>query len=276
MIRLAIAGAAGRMGQCVLNLASRSQDIEVVCGLVAPGSSAIGSTVCVGAKTFPLSDQLKAECDVLVDVSVPAGTISWVDYCERRDIPMVIGVTGHSDAQRTRIQEAAHQIPVVFAANFSVGLTAALEILQPLIQRLGDGFDVEIVETHHRNKMDAPSGTALAIAEEIRRASQPQTDQQARFVFGRQGKTGPRSSAEIGIHAVRMGDVVGQHEIYLSGPGETVTIRHTAHSRDAFAAGALRAAQWVVGQGAGLYSMHDVLAPTPIPEPGTREPDLGF
>jgi|CXWL01.1.fsa_nt_gi 4-hydroxy-tetrahydrodipicolinate reductase len=247
------------MGRCVLDLAEQTADIEIVCGLVAPLGPEIGQFIHVGSRRIPLTDQLDAECDVLLDVSMPLGTTAWLNFCEHRDIPLVIGVTGHSENQMTRIREAAHQIPIVFAANFSIGLNAILDMLQPLVRRLGDGFDVEIVETHHRNKVDAPSGTALAIVEELQRACEPRDDQKPSVVFGRHGKVGPRSDQEIAVHAVRMGDMVGQHEIHLSGPGETITIKHTAHSRDAFAAGALRAAQWIVRQGAGFYTMRDVL-----------------
>ena len=259
MIRLAIAGATGRMGRAVANLAVQADDIEIVCGLVAPSSPEIGQVVHLGDHRIPLTDKLDTECDVLLDVSIPLGTTAWVNFCEHRDIPMVIGVTGHSENQMTRIREAAHQIPIVFAANFSVGLNAILDILQPLVRQLGRDYDVEIIETHHRNKVDAPSGTALAIVDELQRAREPGGDHSSKVIYGRHGKVGPRSDREIGVHAVRMGDTVGQHEIHLSGPGETITIRHTAHSREAFAAGALRAAQWIVQQGAGFYTMRDVL-----------------
>ncbi len=276
MTRLAVAGAAGRMGRCVIELAANTPEVEVVCGLVAPSSPEIGQILHVGNHQILLTDKLETECDVLLDVSMPLGTTAWLNFCEHRDIPMVIGVTGHSENQMTRIREAAHQIPIVFAANFSVGLNAILSVLGPLVRQLGSNYDVEIVETHHRNKVDAPSGTALAIVEALQHAKEPKGDQESKVVFGRHGRVGPRSVREIAVHAVRMGDVVGQHEIHLSGPGETITIRHTAHSRDAFAAGALRAAQWIVQQGAGFYTMRDVLAVAPSPDPGTREPDANI
>lgn len=273
MIRLAIAGAAGRMGRTVLELAAKTADMEVVCGLVAPSSPEDGRVLPFGDRTIPLSEKLNVECDVLLDVSMPAGTAAWLKFCEHRDIPMVIGVTGHSENQMTRIREAAHQIPIIFAANFSVGLNAILDILQPLVRRLGDGFDVEIVETHHRDKVDAPSGTALTLIEEIQRGRGSGVGQQSGVIFGRQGKVGPRVQGQIAVHAVRMGEVVGQHEIHFSGPGETISIKHQAHSREAFAAGALRAAQWIVQQGAGFYSMRDVLAVDPALQPGPRVPE---
>ena len=275
MIRLAIAGAAGRLGRTVLDLAGRTNSFEIVCGLVAPAGSKSVQFIQAGDRRVPLRETLDEECDILLDVSVPLGTSAWVDFCEHREISMVIGVTGHSDKQMTRIQEAAHQIPILFAANFSIGINAILQLLAPLMGQLGPGYDVEIVEAHHRGKVDAPSGTALALAEELRRAAGQDSDRDS-LVFGRQGQAGPRPIGEIGIHSVRMGDIVGQHEIHFSGPGETVTIRHAAHSRETFAAGALRAVQWIVGKGAGFYTMRDVLAVASTPEPGIREPDPGI
>ncbi len=276
MIRIAVAGASGRMGRCILDLAARTSDVEIVAGLVAPSSPEVGQKVHAGGPDILLTDKLEAACDVLVDVSTTLGTTAWLGFCERREIPMVIGVTGQSKNQMDRIREAAHLIPIVFAANFSVGLNAILAILNPLVRQLGNGFDMEIVETHHRNKVDAPSGTAIAIVEELQRARNVKTASNSKLIFGRHGKAGPRAEGEIAVHAVRMGDVVGQHEIHLSGPGETITIRHTAHSRDAFATGALRAAQWIIQQGAGFYTMRDVLAIPPTPPPGPRvpEPDI--
>lgn len=275
MIRIAVAGIQGRMGQSVLAAAARFSDLEIVCGLVPRKSSDVGTHLDHGTRRIPLTDQLTVECDVLLDVSTTEGTAAWLAHCERHDIPMVIGVTGHSQAQLKRIKEAAHLIPIVFASNFSVGLNAVLEILAPLANTLGEGFDVEIVETHHRNKVDAPSGTALAIVDQLRHVQKVGSEDLS-VIGGRQGTVGPRPAGEIAIHAVRMGDVVGQHEIHFSGFGETVTIRHTAHSREAFASGALRAAMWLVGKGAGFYSMSDVLAVESTPEPGVREADPGF
>lgn len=264
------------MGRCILKLAAKSEGFPITAALVAPGSAEAGKAIYAGDQPVRLTDAIDRECDVLIDASLPEGTAEWVNFCERREIPMVIGVTGHSDAQLSRIREAAHQIPIVLASNFSVGINAIMGIIEPLMRQLGSGFDVEIVETHHRNKVDAPSGTALALVEEIRRARRGGGDDSAGLVFGRQGKPGPRAEGEIAIHAVRMGEVVGDHLIFFSGAGETISIKHEAHSRNAFAAGALRAAEWVVHQGAGFYTMRDVLAPAPPPSSGTRvpEPDI--
>lgn len=260
------------MGRCVLEMAVRTDGVDVVCGLVPDHSQEAGRVVRISDRDIPYHDRLDEPVDVLIDVSLPQGTMKWLEVCERREIPLVAGVTGLDQAHQRRIREAAHQIPVVWAPNFSVGLAAILSVLGPLVRQLGEGFDVEIVEAHHREKVDSPSGTALSIVEAIRAARGGGEDG---VVFGRRGKVGPRPAGEIAVHAVRMGDVVGQHEIYFSGAGETVTLKHEAHSREAFAAGALRAARWIVRRGAGFYGMADVLGMAG-PEPGRKEPDPGF
>jgi len=261
MIRLTVAGAAGRMGRCVLELASRDPRFEIAAAIDRDAEP-----------TFPA-------CDVLIDFTDADGTMAWIDMCERRRVSMVIGATGHDELQFARIAQAAEVIPIVKAANFSIGMQVVLNAVGRIAKELGEEYDIEIVETHHRHKIDAPSGTALGIVERIvegrafraRSASDgPGVDPLARargsdstasqVVFGRHGRVGERPKAQIGVHAVRMGEVVGQHEINFSGPGETITIRHTAQSRETFAAGALRAAAWVVGRPPGLYSMPDVLA----------------
>ena len=261
MIRLAVAGAAGRMGRCVLELASRDPRFEIAAAIDRDAEL-----------TLPV-------CDVLIDFTDAEGTIAWLDECTERLVPIVIGATGHDERQLARIAEVARAIPTVKAANFSIGMQVVLNAVGRIAKELGEEYDIEIVETHHRHKIDAPSGTALTIVERIiegrtlrtRSASDgPGVDPLARargsdstasqVVFGRHGRIGERPEGQIGVHAVRMGEVVGQHEIHFSGPGETITIRHTAQSRETFAAGALRAAGWVVGRPPGLYSMRDVLA----------------
>jgi len=249
MIRLAVAGAKGRMGRCVLDLASRDSRFEIASALDRSAQ-----------RTLPA-------CDVLIDFTLPAGTMAWLEVCRERRTPMVIGVTGHDERQSARIVEAARTIPIVQAANFSVGMNAVMGMLAQLVRQLGEGYDVEIVETHHRNKVDAPSGTTKTMVEQIiagstsrtRSASDGASVDPSLVVHGRSGRVGERPRGQIGVHSVRMGEIIGSHEIHLSGPGETVTIRHTAHSRDTFAAGAVRAAMWIVDQPPGLYSMSDLI-----------------
>jgi len=246
------------MGRCVLDLAARDERFAIAAALTAPGCLMSGKAIRVGDRDAQVVERLETECDVLIDFSLPAGTMAWLSVCEGREIPIVIGVTGHDAVQSARIREAARRIPILLSANFSVGVNAILELIEPLVRALGDGYDIEIVETHHRHKVDAPSGTALAMAREL----QASRSEEGEIIFGRKGPTGERPSRQIAIHALRMGDAVGQHEIHFSGCGETITIRHTAHSRETFAAGALRAAAWIVGRDAGLYTICDVLSST--------------
>lgn len=242
MIRLTVAGAAGRMGRCVIDLASRDSHFE------------IAAAVDLGEQ------QPLPPCDALIDFTHAAGTMEWLTVCESRGLPMVIGATGHDERQQARIAEAACVIPIVQSANFSVGMQVVLGALGKIARELGDDYDIELVETHHRHKIDAPSGTALTLLAEIQKNTHQYSDRKgAAVVFGREGKIGERPKGQIGVHAMRMGEVVGQHEIHFSGPGETITIRHYAQSRESFAAGALRAAVWIIGKPPGLYSMRNVL-----------------
>lgn len=259
-IRLAIAGATGRTGRCVLERAAGEERFAIAAALTSPGCSTTGSVVRAGDADITITDSLDVECDVLIDFTVAAGTMAWLEVCVERRIPMVIGATGHDDEQRLSIEKAAHAIPIVMAANFSVGVQAILRMIGKLARELGDGYDIEIVETHHRHKVDAPSGTALNLADEIAAATGRTRDTSA--ALGRQGRTGKRPPGEIGIQSVRMGEIVSRHDIHFSGPGETITIRHEGHSRDTFAIGALCAAAWIVGQQPGFYTMRDVMEST--------------
>lgn len=256
MIRLAIAGAAGRMGRCILTCASRDERFTITTALTSSDCPYLNQTVCVDNKDLLFRNSLEEPCDVLIDFTLPAGTMHWLEVCASKKIPMVIGATGHTDQQIQAIEKVSTFTPIVKAPNCSVGIQAITNILKKLAKELGAEYDVEIVETHHRNKIDAPSGTALALAQAIAKATHRSKDD---FIIGRSGQTGPRPDDQIAIHSVRMGEIVGQHEIHFSGLGETVTVRHTAHSRDTFAAGALRAASWIIHQPPGLYSMKEVL-----------------
>jgi 4-hydroxy-tetrahydrodipicolinate reductase len=257
MIRVAVAGAGGRTGRCVVGQALRDDRFEVVAALTAASDPRRGSTLSVDNTQVELEAELRVKTDVLIDFTMPEGTIAWLERCVDLRLPMVIGVTGYEQAQRDRIQTAARTIPIVMASNFSVGINLLLELVGRVAQALGPDYDVEIVEAHHRHKLDAPSGTALSLVEAVQSAKKAQ-GRTGNVVFGRHGRVGARSPGEIGVHAVRMGELVGWHEVHFSGPGETLTLRHAAYSRDAFAAGALRAAAWVLGKPPGLYGMRDV------------------
>ncbi len=234
-LRIALVGAAGRMGQAVLGVAE-SEGVEVV------------------ART-DLGDKIAlADADVLIDFSHPDASHSICDAAIKSKIPLVIGTTGHSTKQRDEIAVVAKQIAVVFASNFSVGVNALFALTEQAAKVLGDDFDLEIVETHHRMKKDAPSGTAKTLAEILQRACNTK-----KLRHGREGMIGERERSEIGIHSVRGGDVVGDHTVIFAGQGERVELTHRASSRETFARGAFRAARWVVGKPAGLYNMRDVL-----------------
>lgn len=255
-IRIVVTGATGRMGRAVLECALRDPRFDLVSALVSAHDPSLGQPIAAGQslvyESFLPSD---CKCDVLIDFTLPAETMHWLDVCQKRGIPLVCGVTGHDEAQMVRIRESGAKIPIFLASNFSVGISALLKTLALLMARLGDGYDIEIVETHHRHKLDAPSGTVKSILREIQSRQEGST---RKTIHGRCGKTGERSPTEIGVHSVRMGDVVGIHELHFSGHGETVTLRHEAHSREAFASGALRAALWIVKQKAGIYEMSDL------------------
>ncbi len=261
MIRLAVAGARGRMGRAVIDAAGEHARVEVVAALVAPQACVAGSNVVrIGERELSVSQRLTAECDVLVEFAGADGSMTWLETCRARKLPLVMGSTGHTDEQLSSIRTAAEHVAIVKSANFSLGIHTLLECVARMRKVLGLDYDVEIVETHHRNKTDAPSGTALTILDAIHAVDAASPAQNERdVIFGRKGRSEERPRGQIGVHAVRMGEVVGQHEIHFSGPGEILTVRHAALSRLAFAQGALRAAEWIVGKEPGLYSMSDVL-----------------
>lgn len=260
MVKIAITGAAGRMGRRIAALAIGSEQFDIVSALEVAGHEAIGRDVgeLAGAGTFgvKVAEQLADLPEVLIDFSTPEATMHWLDVCRDHGMAMVIGTTGLTASQLSEVADSASRIAVVQAPNMSVGVNLLLKIVGEVASTLGDDYDVEITETHHRFKKDAPSGTAVALAKAVCRAAGK--DYGETVVFGRGGKS-PRKADEIGMHAIRLGDTVGEHTVHFGNLGETVTVGHSAHTRDTFACGALRAAQWVAGQKPGLYSMQDVL-----------------
>lgn len=257
MIRLAVAGALGRTGRRVTEMALADPRFEVVAALGSTEGRQSGVEIRGGDRSIRVSEKLAGSCDVLVDFTLPAGTMAWLGECRRLGVAFVSGVTGLSGEQLKRIEESGRAIPVMHAANFSFGVTVVRSLLERLTRSLGDGYDVEVVETHHRHKVDAPSGTAMALVEVIARARGRSPEEV--IIEGRSGHVGPRPGGQIGVHSVRMGEVVGRHVVSFSGPGETISVVHDAQSRDAFAAGALRAAAWLVGQPPGHYKVDDLL-----------------
>lgn len=241
MTRMVINGSRGRMGQALLAGAAKHPDWTVA-GAVDQG------------------DDLEAvvtQGDVVIDFTFHSVTAGVAALCARHGKALVIGTTGHSDAEKAAIRAQAATIPMVWASNYSTGVNTLFWLTRRAAEILGPGFDLEVVEMHHRLKRDAPSGTATTLLEILADVRKLQLAEALRH--GRQGITGERTDAEIGIHALRGGDVVGDHTVIFAAQGERVELTHKASSRDTFAHGALRAAAWVVGRPAGIYSMQDVL-----------------
>jgi 4-hydroxy-tetrahydrodipicolinate reductase len=261
MLKLAITGAAGRMGRRLVALATEDDQLEVACALEGEGcelldkdAGAVAGIVAIGV---PIRRQLQQMADVLVDFSAAAGTAEWVQVGAAHDMAMVIGTTGLGDETRAQIESAAQRVPIVFAPNMSVGVNLVFRVAGQIARALGPDYDIEISEMHHRFKTDAPSGTALGIAAAICNALGKTPEDVLRH--GRVGRPGPRPAGEIGMHALRVGDVVGEHVVTFGALGERIELKHVAHTRDTFVRGALRAAKWVAGKPPKLYSMQDVL-----------------
>ncbi len=264
-MRVAIAGAAGRMGRTLVEAVSRSDAaVEVTAASVLPEDPTLGMDVGLLSMGQPLgvlaSDSLLEQqeaFDVLVDFTSPDATIAHLKLCRQFGKAMVIGTTGFSEAQKEVIEEAAEHIPVVFAPNMSVGVNLCLQLVKKAAEVLGDEVDIEIYEAHHRYKKDAPSGTALKLGEVVAETLGRELDEVA--VYGREGVEPERDRKTIGFATVRAGDIVGDHTVTFASLGERVEITHKASNRMTFANGAVRAAGWLEGKPAGLYSMQDVL-----------------
>lgn len=263
-IRLAIVGAAGRMGRQLIQAAQEADGVCLGAALVREGSSLVGvdagELAGTGATGVKISDNLDAvvnDFDVLIDFTRPEGTLAYLDFCRQHQKAMVIGTTGLDDSAKAAIKEASHEIAIVFAANFSVGVNLVLKLLEKAAKVMGDYADIEIVEAHHRHKVDAPSGTALAMGEAIADAMDWDLNEHA--VYAREGHTGERKAQTIGFATVRAGDIVGEHTAMFADIGERVEITHKASSRMTFAKGAVRAADWLSSRKAGLYDMRSVL-----------------
>jgi 4-hydroxy-tetrahydrodipicolinate reductase len=241
MTKLIITGSKGRMGQALLACAARIPEVEVV-------------------SQIDLGDDLAqaiSKCDAVIDFSFHNATLSVAKLCAQHKKALVIGTTGHAAAEKSEISNLKSQIPIVWSSNYSTGVNTLFWLTRKAAEVLGTGFDIEVIEMHHRMKKDAPSGTANTLLEILADVRKLQLDHALRH--GRKGITGERTAAEIGIHALRGGDVVGDHTVIFATNGERVELTHKASSRETFANGALRAAQWVVKQKPGLYDMQDVL-----------------
>ena len=260
-LRLAIAGCTGRMGQALVRLAAADPAMQLVAAATLAGDPRCGQDAGRVAGLEPLNlpivSEIAAPCDVLVEFTLPAGCDAWTRWCADHGVALVSGTTGLSPAQHGTLRTAAERIPIVWAPNMSTGISVLLAVAEQLAAKLDLAWDVEICEVHHRRKVDAPSGTARALLEAVCRGRGQSPD--ATTVHGRVGDCGPRPVGQIGVHAIRMGAIVGEHEVHFTTEQESIALRHRAFSRDTFAAGALRAVRWLHGRPAGLYTMRDVL-----------------
>ncbi|MFT5930238.1 MAG: 4-hydroxy-tetrahydrodipicolinate reductase [Oceanospirillaceae bacterium] len=264
MTRIAVMGAAGRMGKVLVEAVHQTPGVSLGAAIVSPNSSLVGADAGelagVGKLGVVLTNSLAGaadDFDVLIDFTNPELTLANLVECVRLNKAMVIGTTGLSSEQKQTLYDQGRLTPVVFAPNMSVGINLLLDILHRAASVLQEGYDVEIIETHHRHKVDAPSGTALRLGEVVADAMGRNLDECA--VYGRKGITGPRTATEIGFETIRAGDVVGDHTVLFASEGERIEITHKASSRMTFAQGAVRACAWLKGQNNGLYDMQDVL-----------------
>ena len=264
-IRVGITGAGGRMGRTLVEaIAVSSSELQLTAALERAQSSLIGAdageVAGQGSNGIAIGSNLASalsDVDILIDFSVPDATITNLAACVEKGVGMVIGTTGFTDEQQALIDAAAHKIAICKASNFSTGVNLCFELLEMAARVMGEESDIEIVEAHHRHKIDAPSGTALSMGQVVAGALGRDLDDVA--VYGRQGQTGARDKNTIGFATVRAGDIVGDHTVMFAAEGERVEITHKASSRLSFARGAVRAANWLCAQPAGLYDMRDVL-----------------
>jgi len=257
MLNIAVAGASGRMGRMLVEAIAAAPDVTLSGALDHAGSAALGQDAAPGiAITADLATGL-AGADVLIDFTRPEGTLGHAAYCAEHGVKLVIGTTGFDDAGKQAIRDAAEHTAIVMSPNMSVGVNVTLKLLQMAAKSLSEGYDIEIVEAHHRHKVDAPSGTALKMGEVI--ADALGRDLKDCAVYGREGVTGARDPSTIGFATIRGGDIVGDHTVLFAGTGERIEITHKSSSRVTYAHGALRAAQFLADKTTGLFDMQDVL-----------------
>jgi len=265
MMRIAVVGAAGRMGRTLIQAVDAADDVELSAATERPDSSLLGTDAGelagIGKNGVSIVSDLKDvidDFDLLIDFTGPAATMAHLETCLQAGKKMVIGTTGLDDDQKQALQQAAENIAIVFAPNMSVGVNLCLNLLKTAAKVMGEQSDIEIVEAHHRHKVDAPSGTALRMGEVI--AETLGRDLKEVAVYGREGQTGARDAKTIGFETIRAGDVVGEHTVWFAMDGERVEITHKASSRLTFANGAVRAASWLSAKQTGIYDMQDVLS----------------
>ena len=249
MTNIIFCGINGRMGQAVKELISEKENFKIVAGVDVNDTS---------NGEYPVYKNIadvKEKADVIVDFSFHGAIGAYLEYAKAKRLPIVVSTTGHTAEETAMMHEAAKSIPVFFSRNMSLGINLLIELAKKAAAMLGDDFDIEIIEAHHNKKLDAPSGTALMIADAISET----LDEKPEYVYDRSERREERPKNEIGIHAVRAGGIVGEHSVLFGGKNESVTISHSAYSRSVFALGALRAAEFMVGMPAGMYSMSDLI-----------------
>lgn len=262
-LKIAVAGASGRMGKMLVEAISNADDIELAGALDVPGSPALGSDAAAslgkpsGILIESDFDKALATAEYLIDFTRPEGTLKHLAYCAEHGIKMIIGTTGFDDEGKAAIAAAAQKTAIVFAPNMSVGVNVTLKLLEMAAKSFAQGYDIEIIEAHHRHKVDAPSGTALKMGEVI--ADALGRDLNEVGVFSREGVTGERDPSSIGFATIRGGDIVGDHTVMFAGIGERVEITHKSSSRVTYAHGSLRAARFLKDKASGLFDMYDVL-----------------
>lgn len=260
MIDIAITGAAGRMGQRLIALARQDGGFKIVGAIERPDHPSMakdaGEVAGIGAIGVPITFDLKPTPQVLIDFTVPASTRHWLKTCRDRGIAMLIGTTGLQPPDHASIDQAAADIPVLQSPTMALGVAVLFKIAAQVARLLGDDYDIEIVEAHHRFKKDAPSGTAFGLAEAILQATEKTRDA---LVFGRHGDETTRQRGDIGMHSLRLGDEVGRHTASFAAPGERLELTHSATNRDTFVYGALRATKWLASQKPGRFTLSDVL-----------------
>jgi len=264
MVRVGVNGASGRMGKTLIQACGEHQGTQLGAAFEIASSNSIGQDAGITAGIENLGVEINSDLesyandfDVLIDFTIPECTIQSLETCLKHGKSMVIGTTGLDDAQKQKLQAASKTISIMFAPNMSVGVNLCLKLLQTAAKTLGDEYDIEIIEAHHRHKIDAPSGTALRMGEVVAESLGRNLKDCA--VYGRQGITGERDKNTIGFETIRAGDIVGDHTVMFAGTGERVEITHKASSRMTFAQGAMRAASWLSAKKNGLYDMQDVL-----------------
>ncbi len=264
MINVGVIGAGGRMGRMLIEAIQDNPQTILTAAIERQGSSLVeadaGEVAAVGRLDVKIVDDLRSvinKIDVLIDFSLPVATEQNMQVCAEHNVAMVIGTTGFNEQQEQVLAKASEQVAIVYAGNYSTGVNLSLKLLGMAAKAFGTDADVEVIEAHHKHKIDAPSGTAYMMAEAVAEARGQNLKDVA--VYGREGQTGEREAGTIGIHAIRGGEIIGDHTVMFIADGEVVEITHRARARMTFAAGAVRAATWIVQQSAGQYNMQDVL-----------------